>query len=86
MNFPVALCVQNLNHPRGYYVKGEVEPGQKWAKPVNLGLFWPGSAPFFALSYSCNCWLTPFCMWALDMIFSAIWIGLLVVQASTFSI
>jgi hypothetical protein len=77
MNFFVALCVQTLNSPRGYQVKGEVKPGRKWARPVGMGRssqghFGPVRPRFSRESSSCNCWLTPFCMWALDIVFSTV--------------
>jgi hypothetical protein len=36
------------------------------------GPFRTSSTPFAPRCFSVNCWLAPFCMWALDVVFSTI--------------
>jgi hypothetical protein len=51
--------------------------------PTGPGPFRPRFAP---RCFSVNCWLAPFCMWALDVVFSTVYIELLVAQASASSV
>jgi hypothetical protein len=60
-----------------------VDPGPEWAGSAGLGPFLPRFPPG---CFSCFLELSTSCMWALGVSFSTVWIGLLVAQASTFSV
>jgi hypothetical protein len=54
------------------------------AGPAGLGRSWPSSAPVFFPSLLVSSRAFSLLLVALDISFSAVWIGLLVVQASVF--
>jgi hypothetical protein len=91
MSWCMSLGRGTINSLRGILVKGGHEWATKWAGPTSLG--WQAWAHFDPLRGLLRGWCfpnllecSPFCMWALDISFSMVWIELLVPQDSAFSV
>jgi hypothetical protein len=84
MNSSMALCTVDLNIPKRARSKGSPNWGENGPGRSALGLFGLIRPRSSWVTFSCLLELSLSYMWVLDVNFSAVWIGLLVAQASIF--